>query len=202
MLSARMASSLITSLPEMHAAIWAKEGMRVLSSTTPSEHRRQGRLSLARQLSLPFPPSTYPAEAGEVLRGKHGADDAVVALGVAQSHLILEHPARGGDALGEADHHLGRQTALRAALLAAAPRTGPVAVAAEVPVMGGWMCLKKRKKGSITGSPSAHPFRAAAPPRQASQSVLVPPSSRHAALPSLQSTYRVMSLCRARLRRW
>ena len=29
MLSARMASSLITSLPEMHAAIWVNEGVRI-----------------------------------------------------------------------------------------------------------------------------------------------------------------------------
>lgn len=46
------------------------------------------------------------AQAGQVLAENHGADEAVVALGVADVHLVLQHPARAGHALGEAEEHL------------------------------------------------------------------------------------------------
>ena len=46
------------------------------------------------------------ADAGELLHEDHGADEAVVAGRVLDVHLVLQHPACGGHALGKAAKHL------------------------------------------------------------------------------------------------
>lgn len=120
MWSARIARSLITSLPEMQAAICAQaegwactlgvgapagrglvwHGVRgALRPSTAAKPWPWGRGDAPTTSPSSLRPTAHPAEAREVLRGKHGADDAVVAVGVPQPHLVLQHPPRRSHAL-------------------------------------------------------------------------------------------------------
>ena len=91
--------------------------------------------------------TTYREDAGEVLQGDHGGDDAVVApagesliitcrystyndnnsvrstvlLGVLELHLVLEHPAGGSHTLRKAAGHFHAKAEGGALLLATPP---------------------------------------------------------------------------------
>jgi len=71
-------------------------------------------------------------DAGDVLEGDHGADDAVVAFGRLDPQLVLDHEPRRCNTHGKAAAHLEAQATRWAALLTAPSRARACPVAANV----------------------------------------------------------------------